>query len=147
MLALDEGFWIYRRYFLNRWRRSLVEKAAAFPHLYRFGDLGRFPTLTATTEFFVEHYTEFESLDEYLAGYALTGDALAGLSVPSRMVLASDDPVIPVEDLDDVAAPDALEVTIARRGGHCGFVDLPFGPAWIDREIVTDLAGFRNQRA
>jgi hypothetical protein len=141
MKALDSGLWLYRRYFLNRWRRSLVEKATAFPHLYRFGDLNRFSTLTDTTEFFVEHYTEFDSLDQYLSGYAITGSVLAQLSVPSRIFLASDDPVIPVGDLEHLSRTESLEVTLADNGGHCGFVDEPFGPTWVDREIVADLSG------
>jgi predicted alpha/beta-fold hydrolase len=140
MRALDDGFWVYRRYFLNRWRRSLAEKAVAFPQIYQFGDLRRFDSLTDTTAFFVEQYTEFDSLDEYLSGYAITGDALAGLAVSSRIVLAIDDPVIPVTDLDDVAKTNALEVMLAQHGGHCGFVEGAFAPTWIDREIVADLS-------
>jgi predicted alpha/beta-fold hydrolase len=147
MQALDGGVWIYRHYFLARWRRSLEEKAAAFPHLYRFGDLSRFRTLTETTAFFVEHYTEFDNLDDYLAGYAITGDVLAGLQVPSRIILAADDPVIPIGDLDNVAPSNALEATLARRGGHCGFVDSVLGSTWIDREILDDLDRFAQPAA
>jgi predicted alpha/beta-fold hydrolase len=139
MHALDHGLWIYRHYFLTRWRRSLAQKAAAFPHLYEFGDLRRFNTLTATTAYFVERYTEFSSLDQYLRGYALTGNLLESLRVPARIILAADDPLIPVADLDQLARPVPLEVTLADRGGHCGFVDLWKGPTWIDREIVADL--------
>jgi predicted alpha/beta-fold hydrolase len=139
MSALDSGIWLYRRYFLNRWRRSLAEKATSFPHLYRFGDLSRFSTLTSTTEFFVEHYTEFDSLDQYLSGYAITGRVLENLSVPSRIILASDDPVIPVGDLENLCRTELLRITLADNGGHCGFVDEPFGPTWVDREIVDDL--------
>jgi predicted alpha/beta-fold hydrolase len=140
MAALDSGPWFYQRYFLNRWRRSLTEKAVAFPHIYRFGNLKRFQTLTATTEFFVEQYTEFDSLDHYLSGYAITGTALAGLTVPSRIILAGDDPVIPVGDLESLSRAGSLEVTLADNGGHCGFVDRPFGPTWVDREIVADTS-------
>lgn len=139
MRALDEGLWIYRRYFLGRWRRSLAEKAVVFPHIYEFGDLRRFDSLTATTEFFVERYTEFDSLDDYLTGYAITGQALEDLRIPTRIIAAADDPVIPVADLGEVARTPALEVSLARRGGHCGFVDWLLGPTWIDREIVADL--------
>jgi predicted alpha/beta-fold hydrolase len=139
MHALDHGPWFYRRYFLARWRRSLIEKAAAFPQLYRFGDLRRFPTLSATTEFFVENYTEFDSLDQYLEGYAVTGAVLADLGVPTRILLAADDPVIPVGDLEAIAQSAALEVSLAPRGGHCGFIDSLMGASWIDREIVADL--------
>jgi predicted alpha/beta-fold hydrolase len=144
MRALDSGLWVYRRYFLNRWRRSLTEKAAAFPQIYRFGDLRRFETLTDTTAFFVERYTEFESLDQYLEGYAITGEVLAGLTVSSRIILANDDPVIPINDIEYLAKPASLEVTLASQGGHCGFVDAPFGPTWIDREIVADLSSLQS---
>jgi uncharacterized protein len=141
MRALDEGLWIYRSYFLSRWRRSLSAKAAAFPDLYDFGDLRRFGTLTAMTEFFVERYTEFDSLNQYLSGYAITGGVLRELEVPSRIILSVDDPVIPVEDLDEIAVTPGLQISLSRHGGHCGFVDTVFGPTWIDREIVADLVG------
>ena len=146
MRALDDGLWIYRRYFLSRWRRSLAEKAVAFPHLYEFGDLRRFDTLTATTAFFVEHYTEFDSLDEYLSGYAITGRALEGIGIPTRIIFAADDPVIPIADLADVARAPALDISLVAHGGHCGFLDRPLGPSWVDREIVADLKGL-NQAA
>jgi hypothetical protein len=139
MRALDEGSWIYRRHFLGRWRRSLAEKAAAFPDIYEFGDLRRFGSLSATTAFFVERYTEFDSLDAYLRGYAITGDALEALSVPARIIAAADDPVIPVADLGRLARSRSLEVSLARHGGHCGFVDRALGSTWVDREIVADL--------
>ena len=39
MRALEDGLWVYRSYFLRRWRRSLLAKAACFPELYDFGDV------------------------------------------------------------------------------------------------------------
>src|SRR6185503_5043977 len=96
MRALEEGLWVYRSYFLRRWRRSLLAKAACFPDLYDFGDLRRFPTLTATTDFFATRYAGFADLDAYLSGYAITGDALRNLAVPSRLIASADDPVIPI---------------------------------------------------
>ena len=74
-------------------------KPACFPELYDFGDLRRFPTLTATTEFFATRYASFPDLDAYLNGYAITGDALARLTVPAHLIAAADDPVIPIDDL------------------------------------------------
>jgi len=139
MRALENGLWIYRRHFLSRWRRSLTAKAAAFPHLYDFGDLTRFRTLTATTEYFVERYTEFGSLAEYLDGYTLTGDVLAGLDVPARLIAARDDPVIPSADLGRIARSPALEITLAPAGGHCGFIENLRLGSWLDRQLVAEL--------
>jgi predicted alpha/beta-fold hydrolase len=139
MLALERGLWVYREYFLWKWRRSLLAKAACFPDLYDFGDLRRFPTLTATTEFFVTRYTPFRDLDAYLHGYAITGEALAGLTIPSRLIAAVDDPVIPIADLDDLARPAALKIDVLSGGGHCAFLDSYRLRSWLDRTVVAEL--------
>jgi hypothetical protein len=139
MRALEDGLWIYRSYFLRRWRRSLWAKARCFPDLYDFGDLRRFRTLTATTDFFVRRYTSFADLDAYLQGYALTGDVLAGLRVPARIIAAADDPVIPIADLDDVAMTPALEVDVLAHGGHCAFIEAYALRSWADRAVLADL--------
>jgi predicted alpha/beta-fold hydrolase len=59
--------------------------------------------------------------------------------VPTRILLAADDPVIPVADLDAIARPAAMEVNLHPHGGHCGFIDSLTGQSWIDRTIVADL--------
>lgn len=139
MRALEEGLWIYRQFFLRRWRQSLETKAALFPALYDFGDLSRLGTLTETTDFFVRRYTDFASLDEYLSGYALTGRRLEPLTVPTRLILAADDPVIPSADVARLARPRALTVEVTRRGGHCGFVQGYALDSWADLEVLRDL--------
>lgn len=139
MQALEQGLWIYRRYFLNRWRESLRAKAAAFPERYDFGSLERFRTLTETTEFFVREYTDFPSLDDYLEGYAITGSTLADLAVPTVLIAARDDPVIPSSDLDRLARVDALTVMPLAYGGHCGFVDSYSLRSWVDERILAEL--------
>jgi len=139
MRALEEGLWVYRQYFLRRWRRSLLAKEACFPDVYELGDLRRFPTLTATTEFFVKRYTEYSDLDSYLCGYAVTGNVLAGLTVPTRLIAAADDPVIPIEDLADLAVTPALEIDVVPHGGHCAFLDDYRLRSWIDRVVLADL--------
>jgi uncharacterized protein len=139
MRALEEGLWVYREYFLRRWRRSLQAKAACFPSLYDFGDLRRFATLTATTEFFVKKYTNFGDLDAYLAGYAITGDALGALTVPTRLIAAADDPVIPIADLRDVSAPPALRMSVLPQGGHCAFIETYGLKSWADRAVLAEI--------
>jgi predicted alpha/beta-fold hydrolase len=139
MRALEDGLWVYRHYFLRRWRRSLLAKAACFPELYDFGDLRRFPTLTATTEFFATRYASFPDLDAYLNGYAITGDALARLTVPARLIAAADDPVIPIEDLQDLAVTPALTIDVSPHGGHCAFLEDYRLRSWLDRAVLAEL--------
>ena len=139
MRALEDGLWVYRTYFLRRWRRSLVEKARCFPELYDFGNLRRFPTLTSTTEFFATKYAGFPDLDSYLAGYAITGDALARLTVPTRLIAAADDPVIPIADLKDLAVTPALGIDVFARGGHCAFLEDYRLRSWLDRAVLAQI--------
>jgi predicted alpha/beta-fold hydrolase len=122
LAALDNGLFIYRQYFIRKWRMSLKKKQAAFPDYYNFSQLERFTTLTEMTDYFVRNYTEYPDLQEYLRGYALTDGRLRNLSIPARVLLAEDDPVIPVADIDRVAAPDCLQLIRSRFGGHCGFI-------------------------
>jgi len=139
MHALDHGLPIYQRYFMRRWRRSLEFKRAAYPELYDFTRLERFRTLGEMTDYFVRHYTGFTDLRTYLRGYALTGDRLTGLQVPSTMLLAEDDPVIPVVGLDRVARPDCLRIETTPHGGHCGFIEDYRLTSWADRYILEVL--------
>jgi predicted alpha/beta-fold hydrolase len=139
MRALEDGLWVYRLYFLRRWRRSLLAKARCFPELYDFGDLRRFATLTATTEFFATRYAGFPDLDSYLAGYAITGQALARLMVPTRLIAAADDPVIPIADLKDLAITPALDIEVFARGGHCAFLEDYRLRSWLDRAVLAQI--------
>ena len=75
----------------------------------------------------------------YLNGYALTGERLAGLEVRSVMLLADDDPVIPVEGLSDMHMPAALQVWRSRYGGHCGFLEGLDGSSWMDNFLLNEL--------
>ena len=139
--ALESGPAMYRQYFLFKWRRSLRLKQAAWPAAYDFGELLGERSLTAMTERMVLKYTDFPDLGSYLRGYAITGDALASLTTPTRIITSHDDPMILPRDLDRIARPAALELSITRRGGHCGYMDGLVGPSWIDRAIVQDLLG------
>ena len=108
----------------------------AYPGLYDFTDIHRIPTLTALTQFFVDNHSGFHDLRAYLKGYALTGDVLATLRVPSHILFARDDPVIPARDLERIARPESLSVTVTEHGGHCGFVESYSLRNWAERQIA-----------
>jgi predicted alpha/beta-fold hydrolase len=88
----------------------------------------------------VRDHTEYPSLESYLDGYALVGPTLAALEVPTTLLTALDDPIIPAADLDRVARPPALRIVTTRYGGHCGFLDSLWGPSYADRLAVEVLA-------
>jgi len=137
--ALEHGPALYREYFMLKWRRSLRKKQEAWPGEYDFGELLRERSLTGMTARMVERYTDYPGLHAYLRGYAITGEALDGLAVESRLITSLDDPMILPGDLRRLARPSALDVTVTRYGGHCGFVERLRGSTWIDREILAEL--------
>jgi predicted alpha/beta-fold hydrolase len=139
MHALDAGWTGYQRYFIYKWRRSLLRKQQVFPRKYEFDELERFRTLGEMTEHFVIHHTEYPDLLTYLRGYAITGDRLGTLRVPAAMLLADDDPVIPIEGLMQINTPKALDVYRSSFGGHCGFIENARLSSWLDSFIAEQL--------
>jgi len=137
--ALERGPAVYHRYFLHKWSRSLRLKQDAWPDHYDFGDMVSNPSLRSMTEQMVLKYTDYPDLATYLSGYAITGGVLESLEVPTHVITSEDDPMILAHDLARLARPDALELTVTARGGHCGYMDALAGPSWIDRKIVSEL--------
>lgn len=145
MTALDGGWVFYRKFFIWKWRDSLLKKKECFPDLYRFRDLNRFTRLEQMTDYFVRNYTEYDNLQSYLRGYTITGERLAPLRTPSSILLAEDDPVIPVHGSRELHRTDALKVYHSPRGGHCGFIEALSLPSWLDNFIVRELEQIANK--
>jgi len=134
--ALETGCFLYRRYFLKKWRRSLRTKRLYFPDIPGLDDLSRFGTLTEMTDFFVRGHTGFADMKQYLNGYSITGNVLAKIAVPAHIIASADDPVIPADDLNRLALNPYLSVEILKYGGHCGFIENYRFRSWADRRMA-----------
>ncbi len=139
MEILEHGPLVYRWYFMDKWKRSLRLKQSLFPKLYDFSPILEQRSIKTMTEILVARFSEFADLDSYLNGYAIVGDALANLAVPSHILFALDDPIIPATDLDALARTPYLHINTIARGGHCGFMDQFTGESWADRQIAKLL--------
>ena len=137
--ALESGFAGYSLYFVRKWWRSLLKKQAAWPAHYDFAPLRRVRDLRRLTAELIGRFTDFGSLQEYLDGYSITGDRLAGLEAPATLITSLDDPIIPAGGLERLARLPTLRVVLTRFGGHCGFLDRLTGPTWVERRILTEL--------
>ena len=142
---LESGWALYREYFVWKWRRSLRRKQRAWPGVYQsLEDILRLGNLTAMTEQLACRYGGFATLQDYLRGYAIVGPVLEPLAqLPDarcRIIAAADDPICPASDLERVARPPNLEITVTRFGGHCGYYDGRPGPTWVEREVVRSFA-------
>jgi hypothetical protein len=121
VLVIDQGSIIYKRYFMRKWLRAMLEKSSAFPDIYDFHGTGAFglKTVHDMTEHFVREYTDYDNLQSYYDCYTLTGEYLEG--VDATILAAADDPVVPGAGFSNL--PGSVRVSLPARGGHCAFVD------------------------
>jgi uncharacterized protein len=136
LAALQGGMPGYEGYFVRKWLRSLRKKQKCWPDTYDFAPLARSRDLRLMTAELVRSHTDFPSLEDYLNGYAITGERLAKLEVPASILTALDDPIIPSSGLAKLARPPALSLTVTSYGGHCGFFERLRGPTWLERRIL-----------
>lgn len=136
-LAIDNGFPVYRRYFLAKWKRSLRKKQHCFPDLYRFDGILHHDTCMTLTEAIMPYYTQWSHYRDYFQRYTLTGDVLAPLAMPVTIFASEDDPVVAADDFYHLPRNGYLRVYVQKYGGHCGFLDpFPWG-CWYERRIAA----------
>ncbi len=139
LTALEKGWFVYEQYFIRKWKSSLRRKQQCFPQHFDFKKIMRLKSLNDMTDVLVRQHSEYPDLPTYLDGYSILGDRLAGLAVESHVVLAADDPIIPVRDAEELAKSPYLHIDIVPHGGHCGFVDRFSRESWADRTIARLL--------
>ncbi len=115
---------LYRDYFRKRWLASLRRKAVLFPDLYDFSAMPQTSALRPLTDWLVKHYSPYADADDYFASYAVTAEHLAALAVPTTIITAANDPIIPVEDFRQLPPHPLLDVQIHPSGGHVGYAEL-----------------------
>ena len=140
LLTLERGLPIYHSYFVRKWSRSLAKKQQAWPDLYDFEELLRIRNLREMTRQLVLSHTEYPTMDDYLAGYAITGDRLTTLAARATVLTALDDPIINAGDLPRLARVPRLQIVTTAHGGHCGFIDSLGDTSWIDGQVVELLS-------
>ncbi|HOI73807.1 MAG TPA: alpha/beta fold hydrolase [Syntrophales bacterium] len=126
-LAIDEGPALYRRYFLNKWKRSLRKKERLFPERYRFGELLKeHDTCLGLTEAIMGYFPQFPDYRTYFRKYTLLDGTFRSLETPVTIFISADDPVIDVKDFRELAPGPKLDLRILSHGGHCGFFESAF---------------------
>jgi predicted alpha/beta-fold hydrolase len=141
MAQMERGWRVYLRYFENKWRESLLRKRALFPQKHDFDDRTLKLHMRELTEWLVQRHTDFGSLDAYFDGYSIAGERLARLQVPADILMAADDPVIPLAEFRALRLPPTAHLEITRQGGHCGFLlDAHmdgYAEAWVAQRLAA----------
>ena len=145
MDAMEAGLPIYRRYFERQWRRSLAKKRELFPQAHPFGDDVLKLRIRPLTAYFAERHTDYGSLSGYFDAYSVAGERLAALPVAADILMAEDDPVVPVAEFRRIAQLPGVRLELARHGGHCGFLldwrMRGYAEDWMARRFAAALDG------
>jgi predicted alpha/beta-fold hydrolase len=143
--AMQNGLFVYRRYFIRKWKRALIRKQAAFPGRYDFSQVLRMNDLRAMTAHLIAQFGEFPDVDTYFAGYALSREMLEGASQPLTVITAADDPVIPAGDFTPFRSGGRFCLEVHPRGGHCGFMTRIGAHSWTDDRLAAIVSRRRSQ--
>jgi uncharacterized protein len=128
----------YDRHFVSELWRKTVRRMQGWDEL-RSIDWSRRPRRLREFDALVTApLAGFASVDDY---YTLTspGPRLSSIRVPTTILAAADDPVVPSEPLEQARHSDAVEVFITQHGGHLGYVGrLADDPdrRWLDWRVV-----------
>lgn len=139
MDAMEAGLPIYLRYFERKWRSSLARKRELFPQAHGFADDVLRLRMRALTEWMVLRHTDFATLHDYFEGYSVAEDRLRALPIPADILMAADDPVIPLREFKRIAGFPSVQVELAAHGGHCGFIENAWLDGFAERWIVQRL--------
>jgi len=124
------------RYFLKKWTRSLKKKQALFPERYDFERALQFRNLRKITDMLLPDHTEFSHSKTYFQAYSLLEDALTAIPIPTTIIAAADDPIIPVKDFQRLRLNRKIRLVVHRYGGHMGFVESLSMGCWHERKMV-----------
>jgi len=140
MDAMERGMPQYLRYFEHKWRRSLRRKRELFPDEHDFDDATLRLRMRDLTAWLVERHTDFSDLGAYFDGYSIAGDRLAALQVPADILMAADDPVIPLRDFRELRPGGGARLELAHHGGHCGFLENRRFDGYAERWVAQKLS-------
>ncbi len=67
---------------------------------------------------------------------------LTSIDIPTVILIAENDPVVPVSMFENWPASESINIVRTRSGGHLGYVGRSFGtgPRWLERKIAACIA-------
>ena len=135
---------VYQAHFLRSLQRKAALKHATFPDRLPAAARSRARTLYEFDDVVTAPLHGFASAEDYYSKSSAIG-WLSGITVPTLLLSAKDDPFLPEEVLGEVEsiAKDvpALHVEFVDRGGHVGFIGgrVPWRPFYYAERRLGDF--------
>ena len=142
--ALGVGFnRLYTRMFLKTMQAKGAAKLARHPGSFDGAAMQRARTLRDFDNVVTAPLHGFRDTDDYWTR-ASSLPLLAGISVPTLVINALDDPFVPPAALPDPARlPACVRAEFPKHGGHVGFVNgaFPGNLGWLPRKVLDHFNG------
>ena len=130
---------IYERHFVSRLKRRMKYKSALFPGKYPLNGLRKVRSVRQFDDAITAKFCNFRDADDYYTTSS-TLPLLGEIHVPTLILLAQDDPMIPFRSFDATKLAANLRITLEapRYGGHCAFIGRKKDGQrfWADARIV-----------
>lgn len=128
----------YDLYFVEQLWGKTLRRAAERPDAPQFARARRPRRVREYDELVTAPLGGYASADAYYSATS-PGPRLTEIRVPTRIVAAADDPVVPTEPLTRYRTSDSVEVVVTRHGGHLGYFargGIDPDRRWIDWRVV-----------
>lgn len=114
---------IYERRFVKLLKVRILRKASLFPGRYALNGLGKVRTVRQFDDAITARFCGFQDADDYYTKSSALG-LLDAIRVPTLLLVAQDDPMIPFVSFDGTKLSANPKITLEspRHGGHCGFI-------------------------
>lgn len=139
MHAMDNSSWILKKYFVNKWRRTLRRKMRLH-NISNVEESLRYKDLEKMTEFFTKNFSPHKNVKELFAGYAITQDTINQIKNNTLIYSSVDDPCVPIKPLYSLNQTNNVKFKPQQYGGHCGFIDDFKFNSSVYEEIVNKLS-------
>ena len=139
MRAMDNTSWILKKYFVNKWRRTLRRKMRLH-NISNVEESLRYKDLEKMTEFFTKNFSPHKNVKELFAGYAITQDTINQIKNNTLIYSSVDDPCVPIKPLYSLDQTNNVKFKPQQYGGHCGFLDDFKFNSSVYEEIVNKLS-------
>lgn len=131
------GNFIYERRFLDRLCERIRVRHKQAPEMYRIEPLKKVRTIFDFDDFYTGPLFGFGNAETYYATQSAK-NFIGNIRVPTLVIQAKDDPMIPFEVYDHPAFRENphLRLVAVDHGGHLGFIARGKPRFWLD-EVVT----------
>jgi uncharacterized protein len=139
---------IYSNRFLSRLKQRVRLKESLTPGLFPMEKLDRVKSVYQFDDQFTAHTFGFGTADNYYATQS-SKQFLERIRIPTLLVQAKDDPLIPFEVYDHPVflQNPFLRLLVVEHGGHLGFVAKSNPRFWLDQVLVQWIGEVRNKAA